>query len=83
MRPHGLINSDEKYDWVKGQPSPLPDTVIEFLGTIVLPYYFRIFEQEEDKSVIERVLENMRELSEDLGPAVYEGKMERIIKFLI
>jgi hypothetical protein len=27
MRPHGLINTDEKYDWVKGGPSPLPDTV--------------------------------------------------------
>jgi hypothetical protein len=49
----------------------------------VLPYYLRIFEQEEDKTVIERVLENMRELSEDLGPAVFEGKMERVIKFII
>jgi hypothetical protein len=53
------------------------------LGTVVLPYYFRIFEQEEDKSVIERVLENMREMSEDLGPAVFEGKMERVMKYII
>jgi hypothetical protein len=83
MRPHGLINTDEKYDWVKGGPSPLPDNVNEFLGTVVLPYYFKIFEQEEDKIVIERVLENMREMSEDLGPAVFENKMERVMKYVV
>jgi hypothetical protein len=40
VRMHGLINTDEKFDWVRGGPSPLPDNVQEFLGTIVLPYYF-------------------------------------------
>jgi hypothetical protein len=25
----------------------------------------------------------MRELSEDLGPAVYENKMERVVKYMM
>ena len=85
MRLNGLMNSDDKFEWQKGThaSNALPPQVLELLNTIALPYYFKIFDQEEDKSVIERVLENMIQMSEDLGPAAFEQTMDQVMKYLI
>lgn len=47
---------------------PLPDKVIEFLDSIVFPHFYKIFEDEQNKEVIEKTLECIRELAEELGP---------------
>lgn len=85
MKLNGCINSDDKFEWKKGpaNQSPLPMSVMHLLDRVILPYYFSIFEQEENKEVIERVLENMRELTEDFGPAVYANQMDKIVKYII
>jgi hypothetical protein len=36
---------------------------------VVLAHYFKIFEDEANKEVIEKTLECIREMAEDIGPA--------------
>ena len=65
-----LINIDGKFSWKKGLPVqiPLPDKVQEFIDQIIFPHYYRIFEDEANKEVIEKTLECIREMCEELGP---------------
>ena len=74
MRLNGVLNEDDRFEWKRGPPtgSPLPQQVTEYFNTIVFPYFFKIFDQEENKEVIEKVLENLRDLSDDFGPAIFE-----------
>jgi DNA-directed RNA polymerase subunit L len=37
----------------------------------MIPYYFKLFDQEDNKEVIERALENIIEVAEDFGPAAF------------
>lgn len=62
----GVIDKDDTFAWTKGAPenSPLPPPVTQFLSETVLPYYIQLLEQEEEKEVIESVLERLRELCE-------------------
>jgi len=84
MRLNGVMNADDKFDWNKGSPagSPLPADVMQYLNQIVFPFFYSTFDQEENKEVIERVLENMRELTEDFGPGVLTDQMENIMKYI-
>ena len=81
----GLINEDEKFTWTKGPASgsPLPGDVQNFINQVVLPYYFELFQEETNREVIERVLENMCDLTDDFGPAVFNDRIEQIVKFII
>ena len=73
MHLNGVMNEDNRFIWKRGpaNESPLPQQVVEYLDQIVFPYYYRLFDEEENKEVIERVLENLREMSEDYGPAAF------------
>lgn len=62
--------------------SALPEEVQKYFDEKVFPYYFTILRQEDDKSVVERVLENFRELSIDFGPAIFQNKLPEVLKFL-
>lgn len=77
-----MLNADQKYEWKKGHPdaSPLPQQTMELLNQIVFPYYFDLFLREDDKEVIERVIVNMSELAEELGPAAYKDVMPKVIE---
>lgn len=85
IRNHGLLNSEDKFIWTKGSPanSPLPQDVMDFLNRIVFPYFFSLFDQEDNKEVIERTLSNMTELTIDFGPGVFANQMEAITKYII
>ena len=80
----GVLNSEDRFDWVKGdlEKSKLPEAVMHFYDTVVFPYIFAIFEREEKKEVIERVLENLREMAEDLGPCVFANNLEELVKHI-
>ena len=73
MKVAGKIDEDDKFNWVKGDVanSQLPTDVQQYFDQIVFPYYFTILKQEDDKGVIERVLENLREMCIDFGPAIF------------
>lgn len=53
---------------------------MELLNQIVFPYYFDLFQREDDKEVIERVIVNMSELAEELGPCAYKDVMPKVIE---
>jgi len=85
MKVAGAIDADEKFDWTKGAPqnSPLPEHVATFLNQTVFPYYFKLLEQEDDKEVIESVLERLREIAEAFGPASIGARVEELVPVLI
>ena len=41
------------------------------MNQIMIPYYFKLFDQEDNKEVIERALENIIEIATDFGPMVF------------
>ena len=81
----GLLNQDQKYEWVKGHPdaSPIPDELTQFLDQIVFPYYYILFDKEDEKEVIERAIVNMSELAEELGPAAFKNQIPRVTEYII
>lgn len=85
MRLAGVLDEDDKFKWQKGHPSqsPLPAEVMSLLDQIVFPYYYSLFDGEDNKEVIERSLSNMIELTDDFGPGVFTNQMDRITDYLI
>lgn len=53
------------------------------MDQIVYPYYFKLFDQEDDKEVIERTLESLRDLVDLFGPAVFANCMDRVGKYIV
>jgi len=70
----GNHDYDRKFQWEKGYPvkQPLPEKVKQFLEQVVYPHYFKIFEQEMEKEVIEKVLDAFIELCNELGPGAVD-----------
>ena len=85
MKKNGACDSEDKFNWKKGAPteSPLPQEVVQYFDQIVIPYFFELFKTEENKEVIERVLENMREMVIDFGPAVFVLHAPKLIEYII
>ena len=85
MKACGVVNEDNLFPWKKGpaSESPLPAEVRQYLDQVVLPYYFKVFEQEEDKEVIERTLEALRELADSFGPAAFANCLPEVVKYII
>lgn len=81
----GALDADETFNWTKGPPqnSPLPEHVLAFLNQTVFPYYIKLLEQEEEKEVIESVLERLRDFCEQFGPAVMAEQLDKIVALLI
>jgi hypothetical protein len=78
-------NNYDKFDWKKGLPAQtaLPNDVKQFLDTHVFPHFYKVFDDEQNKEVIEKVLENIREIAEELGPAGVDTQMESLTKYMI
>lgn len=60
----------------------MPEKVVEFLDQIVFPHFFKIFEEEQNKEVIEKTLECMRELSEELGPGAIVNQIDKTVEII-
>lgn len=85
MKLAGALDADEHFNWTKGPPqnSSLPEHVLTFLNETVLPYYIRLLEQEDEKEVIESVLERLREFCEQFGPAAVASQLDKLVALLI
>ena len=57
----------------------LPPQVKEFLDTILFPHFKTRISDDEHKEVIEKVLECIRDLAEEMGPASIADHMEWIV----
>lgn len=71
-------NSFDKFEWRKGLPvqTPLPEKVQEFIDQVIFPHYYKIFEDEANKEVIEKTLECIREMCEELGPGSIVNQLD-------
>lgn len=80
-----FTGSYEKFVWKKGLPVQigLPDKVQEFIDTVVLQHYYKIFEDEQNKEVIEKTLECLREMCEELGPGSIVNQIGNILKYIV
>lgn len=56
--------------------TPLPEQAVEFIDQVIFHHYFKIFEEEDNKEVIEKTLECIREMCEVLGPAAIANKAD-------
>lgn len=76
---------ENKLDWKKGLPIqvPLHPDVTQFLETVVFPHYVEIFEDEQHKEVIEKLLESYVDMAECLGPGAFsESHLEALVKYV-
>ena len=55
---------------------------MEFLSTTVFPHYQTLINDEQNKEVIEKLLECIRDLADEMGPASLENNIEMIISAL-
>ena len=76
----GKQDSDDKMDWTPGLPGqPLPPQVKQFLDTIVFPHFKARLLVEVHKEVVEKVMECVRDLAEEMGPASIADHMDWIV----
>jgi hypothetical protein len=72
----GDPNNDDKFDWTPGLPAKqkLPSNVVEYLNKVLYPHFNNLLQNEQNKEVIEKVLECIRDLADFLGPAAFAVK---------
>lgn len=80
-----FTQTEDKFHWEKGLPvkCPLPPQVTEFLDSVVLPHFYQLFEQEDNKEVIEKTLECMREMCEVFGPGAIVSHSEKFVEIIL
>lgn len=77
----GQQDSDDKVEWQSGLPAqqPLPANVKQFLDAILFPHFKEIMEKELRKEIVEKALECIRDLLEEIGPASIESHIDWLI----
>ncbi len=80
-----LYDANDKFQWKKGLPPvvTLADKVQEFIDTVIFPHFYKIFEDEQNKEVIEKTLECIRDFCEELGPCAIVNQTDRIVQVII
>jgi hypothetical protein len=74
-------DTDAKFIWEAGLPtkSKLQPPVVEFLKDHLFPHFHELFTSEKNKEVVEKVLECVRDLAEEWGPAAIEHNIQMIM----
>lgn len=77
---------ERKMEWKKGLPVQLtlhPD-VLQFLDQVAFPHYLETFADEQNKEVIEKLLECYVDIADALGPGAFthEGYLSQLLDFL-
>lgn len=50
---------------------------------VIFPHYYKIFEDEANKEVIEKTLECVREMCEELGPGSIQNQLENLTNYIL
>ena len=53
--------------------------VLDFLKTYLFPHFSQLFQQEDSKEVVEKVLECVRDIADELGPSGIEAHLDLIM----
>lgn len=74
-------DTDEPFHWVAGLPAQnqLRPEVLDFLKTYLFPHFQKLFQDEDSKEVVEKVLECVRDLADELGPSGIEAHLDLIM----
>lgn len=74
-------DSDEPFHWEAGLPAQnqLRPEVLDFLKTYLYPHFAQLFQQEDSKEVVEKVLECVRDIADELGPSGIEAHLDLIM----
>jgi len=74
----GKQDSDDKIEWIAGLPvqQPLPAAVKQFIDNILVPHFKEIMAHETRKDVVEKCMECIRDLVDEMGPAAMEDHLE-------
>lgn len=82
---HYTGNYDDKFKWQKGLPvqNPLPADVLQFIDTKIFAHFLTIFEDERNKEVIEKTIECIRDMCEEMGPGAIVNQIERIVNVIL
>ena len=80
----GRAENDQEHVWEAGLPlkMPFPEQVTEFLSKVVYPHFQKLFSDEEDKEVVEKVLECIRDIADDMGPGGIASNVPMIMAAL-
>jgi len=80
----GKADTDDHFFWKKGLPVqiPLPDQVSQFMDTVMYAHYFDLLQNESNKEVVEKVLECIRDITEEMGPAGVATHLDAIVENL-
>lgn len=80
---HGIHTLDcgEDFEWMPGfeNPTPIGEHTEQFLQKVYFPTFATVFETEDENDVIERMMQSLIEITEELGPAIYQGRLEQIL----
>jgi hypothetical protein len=82
----GNPNTDEPYKWTPGFPAAqaLPQQVNEYLEVVLFPQFQKLLNDEQNKEVVEKCLECIRDLADEMGPAAFnEARLKIVFKTVI
>lgn len=75
------LDCGEDFEWQVGfkNPTDIGEHTQAFLKEVYFPTLSVIFESEDENDVIERMLQSLIEITEELGAAVYVDRLEQIL----
>jgi len=75
------IECGENYEWTPGftNPTPIGQNTEEFLMNVYFPIVATVFDTEDENDVIERMMQSLIDITDELGPSVYIGRLDQIL----
>ena len=80
----GKQDTDEKLEWKGGLPvqEPLPADAKTYIDNILMPHFTNLLKEEMEKEVVEKVLENIRDMAEEMGPGGICDHLDFIVGYI-
>jgi hypothetical protein len=71
----------EDFEWQPGfeSPTPIGEECQQFLQTVYFPTLALVFDTEDEDDVVERMIQSLIDLSDELGPALFENRLDQIL----
>jgi hypothetical protein len=78
------LECGEDFEWLPGfnNMTPIGEKTEIFLKQIYFPALAIVFESEDEDEVVERMMQSLIEVSDELGPAVYDNRIEQLLKLV-
>ena len=76
-----IHENGEDFEWLPGfeDPTPLGEQTTLFLEKVYFPTLAIVFDTEDSNDVIERMIQSLIEITDILGPAIFEDRLDQIL----